>query len=152
VINPDKNNPFHRDPASYTIFSSITSKRYQTKIKQLANELHSYAEEHQVRRQSCHAAVFHWRTTMTRLRVADTVAAAADVSRVARGNDVSRSGLLHCAEDYQLRVGLLCCVIKPLIRGATVMLLSGEDLIPVQPLLIKELLEEEVSGEVITKR
>jgi hypothetical protein len=45
----DTDNPFRKDPASYTIFSSITSKRYRNKIKRLANELHEYAELHQVR-------------------------------------------------------------------------------------------------------
>ncbi len=43
----DKNNPFHKDPGSYTIFSGITDSRYQKKIKAIASELHDYAEEHQ---------------------------------------------------------------------------------------------------------
>ena len=43
----DKNNPFNKDPASYTIFSQITDSRYQKKIKAIATELHDYAEEHQ---------------------------------------------------------------------------------------------------------
>ena len=43
----NKNNPFHKDPVSYTIFSGITDNRYQNKIKAIATELHNYAEEHQ---------------------------------------------------------------------------------------------------------
>ena len=43
----DKNNPFHKDPESYSIFSSITDGRYQKKIKAIATELHDFAEEHQ---------------------------------------------------------------------------------------------------------
>jgi hypothetical protein len=43
----DKSNPFHKDPESYSIFSSITDNRYQKKIKAIATELHDFAEEHQ---------------------------------------------------------------------------------------------------------
>ena len=90
----DKNNPFHKDPASYTIFSTITNKRYQTKIKALANELHEYAESHQT----------------------------------------------------QLRQRL---TYEELLEG---MMYPGEDLIPVQPLMIKELIEESVAGDQLANR
>lgn len=90
----DTDNPFRKDPASYTIFSSITSKRYRNKIKRLANELHEYAELHQ---------------TMLRQRL----------------------------------------TYEELLEG---MMYPGEDLIPVQPLLIKELIECTVADEVMLTR
>jgi len=43
----DKNNPFYKHPASYTVFSTVTDVRYQGKITALAKELHEYAEQHQ---------------------------------------------------------------------------------------------------------
>ena len=43
----DKNNPFQKDPGSYTIYSGIIDNRYKEKIKAVASELHDFAEEHQ---------------------------------------------------------------------------------------------------------
>lgn len=46
-VRVDRSNPFHKHPASYTTYSTITDIRYQKKIQSLAKELHEFAEQHQ---------------------------------------------------------------------------------------------------------